>query len=108
MAEKLQAELRIIQEFLPKAPSLEETKRIVAQAITESGAKTKKDLGLVMKANIFDLSMRKVSSLSWSRLLIASLMPLLICSRIVIQLLFANHLRIEWAKKQIKLLLEWL
>ncbi len=50
MAEKLQAELKIIQEFLPKALSLEETKRVVAQAITESGAKTKKDLGLVMKA----------------------------------------------------------
>ncbi len=50
MAEKLQAELKIIQEFLPKALSIEETKKIVAQAITESGAKTKKDLGLVMKA----------------------------------------------------------
>ena len=50
MAEKLQAELKIIQEFLPKALSLEETKKIVAQAISESGAKTKKDLGLVMKA----------------------------------------------------------
>lgn len=50
MAEKLQAELKIIQEFLPKVPSLEETKKIVAQAIAESGAKTKKDLGLVMKA----------------------------------------------------------
>jgi uncharacterized protein YqeY len=34
---------------LPKAPSLEETKAIVAQAIAESGAKTQKDLGLVMK-----------------------------------------------------------
>ncbi|MFI5421118.1 MAG: GatB/YqeY domain-containing protein, partial [Nitrososphaerales archaeon] len=39
-----------IQEFLPKAPSAEETKKIVIQAIADSGAKTKKDLGLVMKA----------------------------------------------------------
>jgi uncharacterized protein YqeY len=39
----------IIQEFLPKALSLEDTKKIVVQAIVESGAKTKKDLGLVMK-----------------------------------------------------------
>ena len=49
IADKLKSELLIIQEFLPQAPSLEETKRIVAQAISESGAKTKKDLGLVMK-----------------------------------------------------------
>lgn len=49
IAEPLKIELKIVQEFLPKTPSLEETKRIVLQAIAESGAKTKKDLGLVMK-----------------------------------------------------------
>jgi hypothetical protein len=50
IVEKLEAELIIIQEFLPKALSLEETKKIVIQAIADSGAKTKKDLGLVMKS----------------------------------------------------------
>ncbi len=50
IAEPLKKELVIIQEFLPKALSSEETKQIVVQAISESGAKTKKDLGLVMKA----------------------------------------------------------
>lgn len=49
IAEPLKSELLIIQEFLPKALSPEETKRIVMQAIAESGAKTKKDLGMVMK-----------------------------------------------------------
>ena len=49
-AEQLKKELAIIQEFLPKALSPEETKKIVIQAIAESGAQTKKDLGLVMKA----------------------------------------------------------
>ncbi len=49
IAEQLKKELVIIQEFLPKALSAEETKKIVVQAIEESGAKTKKDLGLVMK-----------------------------------------------------------
>jgi uncharacterized protein len=49
IVEKLKGELAIIQEFLPKALSPEETKHIVEQAIAESGAKTKKDLGLVMK-----------------------------------------------------------
>src|SRR5579871_5010247 len=50
IADPLKQELVIIQEFLPKALSPEETKKIVQQAIAESGAKTKKDLGLVMKA----------------------------------------------------------
>ncbi len=49
IVEQLEKELEIVQEFLPKALSLEETKKIVAQAIADSGAKTKKDLGLVMK-----------------------------------------------------------
>lgn len=50
IAEPLQKELAIVQEFLPKTPSREETREIVKQAITESGAKTQKDLGLVMKS----------------------------------------------------------
>ncbi len=49
ITERLKKELTIVQEFLPKALSAEETKKIVVQAIAESGAKTKKDLGLVMK-----------------------------------------------------------
>ena len=49
-AEKLKLELAIVQEFLPKALSQEETKKIVEQAILDSGAKTKKDFGLVMKS----------------------------------------------------------
>lgn len=50
IAEKLKSELEIVQEFLPKALSPEETKKIVIQAIADSGAKTKKDFGLVMKS----------------------------------------------------------
>lgn len=49
IAEKLKSEIVILLEFLPKAPSPEETKKIVILAISDSGAKTKKDLGLVMK-----------------------------------------------------------
>lgn len=56
MAQELQAEMAIIQEYLPKAPSAEETKKLVQQAISESGAKSKKDIGLVMK------SLRSLSS----------------------------------------------
>lgn len=52
IVEKLKSELVIVQEFLPKALSHEETKKIVEQAITNSGAKTKKDIGLVMKSTM--------------------------------------------------------
>lgn len=50
LIEKLKGEINIVQEFLPKGLSHEETKDLVVQAIAESGAKTKKDLGFVMKA----------------------------------------------------------
>jgi uncharacterized protein YqeY len=50
MVETLEKEIKIVQEFLPKALSLEETREIVLQAIADSGAKTKRDLGLVMKS----------------------------------------------------------
>lgn len=50
IADKLKSELEIVQEFLPKALTSEETKQLVVQAIAESGAKTKKDFGLVMKS----------------------------------------------------------
>lgn len=49
IAEKLKGEIAIVLEFLPKALSVEETKSFVEQAIIESGAKSKKDLGLVMR-----------------------------------------------------------
>lgn len=49
IAEPLKKELEVVQEFLPNALSLEETQRLVEEAIAQSGAKTKKDLGLVMK-----------------------------------------------------------
>jgi uncharacterized protein YqeY len=50
IAEPLKNEILVVQEFLPKALSLEETKKLVVQAIAESGATTKKELGLVMKS----------------------------------------------------------
>lgn len=50
IVEKLKSEIIIVQEFLPAALSTEETKKIVIQAIADSGAKTKKDVGFVMKS----------------------------------------------------------
>lgn len=48
--EKLKIELDVVQEFLPLALSVEETEKLVKEAIAHSGAKTKRDLGLVMKS----------------------------------------------------------
>lgn len=48
--EKLEQEIAIVREFLPKALSTEETKQLLEQAIASTGAKTKKEFGLVMKA----------------------------------------------------------
>lgn len=50
MVEKLKGEITVVQEFLPKALSPDETRKLVEQAIVDSGAKTKKDVGFVMKA----------------------------------------------------------
>ena len=52
LAEPLKGEIAIVQEFLPKALSEEETEKLVNQAMIDSGAKSKKDFGLVMKALI--------------------------------------------------------
>ncbi len=50
LATQLKGELQIIEEFLPKMPSHEETKELVKAAIVQSGAQSRKELGLVMKS----------------------------------------------------------
>ena len=50
LAANLKLELQIIEEFLPRRLSEEETRQIVLRAIEKSGAKSKKELGLVMKS----------------------------------------------------------
>ena len=49
LAAKEEAELAIIQQYLPAQISEEEIRRIVAGAIAESGAASAKDMGPVMK-----------------------------------------------------------
>ncbi len=50
MAEKEKKELAILQAYLPKEMSDDEIKSLAQKAIQESGAKTKADMGKVMKA----------------------------------------------------------
>jgi uncharacterized protein YqeY len=44
-----EAELAIIQEYLPKALTEDELKEIVTRIINETGATTMKDIGMVMR-----------------------------------------------------------
>jgi uncharacterized protein YqeY len=49
-AKKIEQELEIVQTYLPKELSPEETKTLVQQTIQETGAASIKDMGSVMKA----------------------------------------------------------
>ncbi len=48
--EKEQAEIAILEDYLPQAASKEEIEKAVSEAITESGANSMKEMGAVMKA----------------------------------------------------------
>src|SRR5438128_11161768 len=50
LAEKEQAEILVIEEYLPQAASQEEIDQAVAAAVAETGATSMKDMGAVMKA----------------------------------------------------------
>jgi uncharacterized protein len=49
-AEKEEAEIKIVEGYLPAAATVEEIETAVTAAIVETGAATPKDLGKVMKA----------------------------------------------------------
>ena len=50
LIEANEAEIRVLEAFLPKAMPAEELRAIVQAAITETGASTPADMGKVMKA----------------------------------------------------------
>ena len=50
LAEKEEAELNILLDFLPTQMSLEEIEELVSRIISETGAQGPKDMGRVMKA----------------------------------------------------------
>jgi uncharacterized protein YqeY len=50
LAEKEEAELKLIETYLPAAPSPEEVEAAIQAALAETGASSLKQMGLVMKA----------------------------------------------------------
>lgn len=55
LAEKEQAEVVVIEEYLPQSASKEEIEAAVAAAISETGAGSMKEMGAVMKAALAKL-----------------------------------------------------
>jgi uncharacterized protein YqeY len=49
LAQKEEAEIRVLQRFLPQSLTEEEVQTLIRESITESGARGLKDLGKVMK-----------------------------------------------------------
>jgi len=55
LADKEQAEVVVIEEYLPQSATAEEIEAAVAAAISETGAATLKEMGAVMKAALAKL-----------------------------------------------------
>lgn len=60
LAEKEQAELAVLEEYLPQSASGEEISKAVDEAISETGASSIKEMGVVMKATLAKLAGKTV------------------------------------------------
>ena len=56
LAQKEEAEIKVIEEYLPAAASEEDIRQAVAAAVQETGASSMKDMGKVMKAALAHLA----------------------------------------------------
>jgi uncharacterized protein len=68
LAEKEEAEIRLLESYLPAAPSPEELEEAVRAAIAETGATSAKQMGAVMKAASAKLSGKRVDGKALSDL----------------------------------------
>jgi uncharacterized protein len=58
LAQKEETEIKIIEEYLPAAPSDDDIRKAIEEAMQETGASTIKDMGKVMKAALARLAGR--------------------------------------------------
>jgi len=56
LAQKEEAEIKIIEEYLPAAASEDDIRRAIDEAVQETGATSMKDMGKVMKAALTRLA----------------------------------------------------
>ena|SRR5436309_2529131 len=68
LAEKEEAEIRLLESYLPAAPSPAELEEAVNAAISETGATSAKQMGLVMKAASAKLAGKRVDGRALSEL----------------------------------------
>ncbi len=68
LAEKEEAEIKIIEAYLPAVPSPQELEAAVAAALSETGATSAKQIGLVMKAAQAKLAGKRVDGKALSDL----------------------------------------
>jgi hypothetical protein len=73
LADKERREIAIIEAYLPQALSPEELERIVASVIAETGARSLKEMGMVMKAVMARLASHVVDGKQVSDLVKAKL-----------------------------------
>jgi len=73
LAEKEEAELRLIESFLPAAPSPEEMEAAISAAVAETGVTSLKQMGVVMKAAQAKLAGKRVDGKTLSDLVRARL-----------------------------------
>ncbi|HUA84998.1 MAG TPA: GatB/YqeY domain-containing protein [Bryobacteraceae bacterium] len=60
LAEKEEAELKLVESYMPAAPSDEEIEAAIASAMSETGATSLKQMGVVMKAAQAKLAGKRV------------------------------------------------
>lgn len=66
LAEREEAELKLIESYMPSAPTAAEIDAAIAAAMAETGATSAKQMGLVMKAAQAKLSGKRVDGKSLS------------------------------------------
>ncbi len=66
LADKEEAELKIVESYMPAAPSEEEVEAAIVSALSETGITSLKQMGVVMKAAQAKLAGKRVDGKSLS------------------------------------------
>jgi uncharacterized protein len=69
LAEKEEAELKLIESYMPQAPTAQEIEAAISQAMAETGVTSLKQMGVVMKAAQAKLTGKRVDGKALSDLI---------------------------------------